>query len=131
MIGAVFLMMVIALAMALLAIWTRDLADLLWMFAARPVLVGAISLIAMITMLFVVGALIGVAPDSATVFAVALSITPTIAKWTTNGLAWLAARNRLAGDPEALKDLPRVGSFIFAQRRKDQATAYEAPRVAP
>ena len=131
MIDAVFLMLIVALATALLVIWTRDLADLLWMFAARSVLVGATSLMAMITMLFIVGALLGVPADSATTFAVALLITPTIAKWTTNGLAWLAERNRLAGDPEGLKNLPTVGGFLFAQRRRNQATAYEVPRVAP
>ena len=131
MIGAVLLMVAMALIMVLLTIWTRDLADLLWMFVARPILVGAISSIAMITMLLTVGTLLGVAPDSPTAFAVAFLVTPTIAKWSTNGLAWSAVRYRLSGDPEALKQLPRIGSFLFAQRRKDQATAYEAPRVAP
>jgi hypothetical protein len=131
MIEAVFLMLIVAIAMALLVIWTRDLADLLWMFAARRVLVGGTSLLAMTAMLFIVGALLGVPSNSATTFALAILITPTIAKWVANRFAYLAERRRLAGDPEGLKNLPNAGGFVFAQRRRDQAIAYEVPRVAP
>jgi hypothetical protein len=130
MIQALLLIVFVAGGLSLLGLWTRDFADLLWMFVARKLLTGLTTVAVLIVMLGVVAGTTGLPPISATAFCVAVLVTPTLAKRSANLVARWKAGGRSSGDvAEPQKAVPLSG-FVFAQERAAQSEAYEAPRVA-
>lgn len=119
-----FLVLLVALGGAAIIWWTRDLATLLWQFASRTALVGAVSLVVFLIVTGFLAALIGAAPRSSLPVALAFIATPIIASRLSDYIAW-------ARDSEsARRDLAK-GGYIFARQRKAQRTAYEAPPIDP
>ncbi|CAN5496755.1 hypothetical protein BH10PSE12_BH10PSE12_07930 [soil metagenome] len=123
--GLLFLIIMIATGLALVPLWTRAFADLLWMFVLRKWLVGSVTLLIFMTILIIGHALWGMSAGSSSMVLLGMIATPWIACRATDAIALAVARSRQGDD-----GLPRRG-FIFAQARRQQDDAYEAPPIGP
>lgn len=111
----------VAGGVALIPLWTRALADLLYMFVLRRLSVGFSVLFILLTVVLLVHLLGHFEAASPTAFLAGVILTPLAAQPMADFLTYRTAN-------EATRR--RIGTwrgFVFAERRCDLNDAYEAP----
>jgi hypothetical protein len=127
-VGGLFLFVVLLTgAFVGFSLWTRALADLLWMFVMRRAAVSAVCIIVFLAFAALFAGLTDFDSLSATAVMVSLFLTPLLARPMANGLchAWTKRRELRSVGIRGLS----WTSYIFDREQAGRRERYQPPRV--